>query len=43
MNPTGWHAHSVRGSLSGTVGKKMGLKLVSAKSQSRERRYSLEG
>jgi hypothetical protein len=39
MKATGWQAHSVRGFLSGAVGKKMGLKLVSAKSEDGERRY----
>jgi len=33
--------HSVRGFLSGTVGKKMGLKVVSAKAESGERSYSI--
>ena len=41
MERTGWQAHSVRGFLSGTVGKKMGLKVVSAKGESGERSYSL--
>jgi hypothetical protein len=40
MQVTGWQAHSVRGFLSGTVGKKMGLKLASAKRDG-ERFYSL--
>jgi hypothetical protein len=42
MRATGWLAHSVRGYLSGTVSKRMGLKLVSAKSEDAERRYSLK-
>jgi len=29
MQTTGWQAHSIRGFLSGTIGKKMGLKLAS--------------
>ena len=41
MAATGWQPHSVRGFLSGTVGKKMGLKVASAKAESGERRYSL--
>ena len=41
METTGWQAHSVRGFLSGTVGKKMGLKVVSAKAESGERSYSI--
>jgi hypothetical protein len=43
MKATGWLAHSVRGFLSGTVAKRMKLKLVSAKSEDRERRYSVRG
>jgi hypothetical protein len=42
MKATGWQAHSVRGFLSGTVSKNMSLKLVSAKSEDGERRYSLQ-
>jgi len=41
MKATGWLAHSVRGYLSGTVSKRMKLKLVSAKSEDGERRYSV--
>jgi hypothetical protein len=40
---TSWQAHSVRGFLSAQVGKKMGLKVVSAKAGNGERRYSLCG
>jgi len=40
MKATGWQAHSVRGFLSGTLGKKMGLKLDSAKRDG-ERVYSI--
>ncbi len=42
MGVTGWQAHSVRGFLSGTVSKKMGLKVVSAKSESGARSYSID-
>ena len=35
-------AHSVRGFLSGTVGKKMGLTVNSSKAEGEERRYSVE-
>jgi hypothetical protein len=41
LQATGWQAHSVRGFLSGTVGKKMGLKVVSVKAESGERSYSI--
>ncbi|HEY6370245.1 MAG TPA: DUF3489 domain-containing protein [Candidatus Sulfotelmatobacter sp.] len=40
---TGWQAHSLRGFLSGTVGKKMGLTVLSDKSEEGERVYSIEG
>jgi hypothetical protein len=43
MKATGSLAHSVRGFLSGAVAKRMGIKLVSAKSEDGERRYSLQG
>ena len=42
MKATGWLAHSVRGFLSGTVAKRMKLKLVSAKSEDGERRYTVQ-
>jgi hypothetical protein len=42
MQATGWQPHSVRGFLSGTVGKKMGLRVVSTKAESGERVYSIE-
>ncbi len=42
MKATGWQPHSVRGFLSGTVGKKMGLTVVSAKGEDGERTYSVE-
>ena len=41
MKATGWQAHSVRGFLSGTVGKKMGLAVTSAKGEDGERTYSV--
>jgi len=41
MKATGWQPHSVRGFLSGTVGKKMGLTVESAKREDGERVYSL--
>jgi len=39
---TGWQPHSVRGFLSGTIGKKMGLSVVSTKGEDGERSYSIE-
>ena len=41
MRTTGWQAHSVRGFISGTVGKKMGLRVESAKSEEEERNYAI--
>ncbi|MBZ5604450.1 MAG: DUF3489 domain-containing protein [Acidobacteriia bacterium] len=42
MEATGWQAHSVRGFLSGTIRKKMGLAIVSAKAENGERSYSIK-
>ncbi len=42
MKATGWQAHSVRGFLSGMVGKKMGLTLTSTKGEDGERSYSVK-
>jgi hypothetical protein len=42
MKATGWQAHSVRGFISGTLGKKMGLTVTSAKSEDGERTYSIK-
>jgi hypothetical protein len=41
METTGWQPHSVRGFLSGTVGKKMGLHVASTKGENGERSYSI--
>jgi hypothetical protein len=41
MKATGWQAHSVRGFISGTLGKKMGLTVTSAKGEDGERSYGL--
>jgi Protein of unknown function (DUF3489) len=42
MKATGWQPHSVRGFLSGTVGKKMGLAVISTKGEDGERSYSIK-
>ena len=41
MTATGWQAHSVRGFLSGALGKKMGLTVNSAKREDGTRVYSI--
>ena len=41
MSVTGWQAHSVRGFVSGTLGKKLHLTVVSAKGEDGQRRYSV--
>ena len=42
MKATEWQPHSVRGFLSGTVGKKMGLAVTSTKAEDGERSYSIK-
>jgi len=42
MKSTDWQAHSVRGFLSGTIRKKMGLDVTSAKAEDGERTYSIK-
>ena len=42
LKATGWQPHSLRGFLSGTVGKKMGLTVTSTKGEDGERNYSLK-
>ena len=42
MKATGWQAHSVRGFLSRTVSKKMGLAVASTKVEDGERTYSIK-
>jgi hypothetical protein len=43
MAATGWQAHSVRGFISGALGKKLGLAVESIKGENGERTYSLKG
>jgi len=43
MKATGWQPHSVRGFLSGSVAKKMGLTVISEKAEDGERSYSIAG
>ncbi|HXR15999.1 MAG TPA: DUF3489 domain-containing protein [Terriglobales bacterium] len=43
MKATGWLPHSVRGFLSGTIGKKMGRKVESTKGEDGNRTYSVKG
>jgi len=42
MKATGWQPHSVRGFLSGTVGKKMRLTVLSTKVEGGDRKYSIK-
>jgi hypothetical protein len=43
MKAAGWQAHSVRGFLSGALGKKMGLRVNSTKAEDGQRCYSVKG
>jgi hypothetical protein len=42
LKMTNWQPHSLRGFLSGTVGKKMGLTVASTKGEDGERSYSVK-
>jgi hypothetical protein len=42
LKATGWQPHSLRGFISGTLGKKMGLTVISAKGENGERSYSIK-
>lgn len=42
MTATGWQAHSVRGFLSGTVRKKLGLILMATNDEDGVRRYRIQ-
>jgi len=39
---TGWQAHSIRGFLSGTVKKKLGMSLATVRDETNARRYRLD-
>jgi len=41
VRATGWQAHSVRGFLSGTVKKRLGLKLTTQQAEGKDRRYKI--
>jgi hypothetical protein len=43
LKATGWQPHSLRGFISGTLGKKMGLTVTSVKGDDGERNYSVKG
>ncbi len=40
---TGWQTHSVRGAISGTLKKKLGLAVISAVVEARGRVYRISG
>ena len=42
MAATNWLPHSVRGFIAGTLRKKMGLNVISAKGENGERSYTIE-
>jgi Protein of unknown function (DUF3489) len=42
MRATNWQAHSVRGFISGTLGKKMGRTVKSSKREDGERVYQIK-
>jgi hypothetical protein len=43
MSETGWQAHSVRGFISGTLGKKLKLKIESFRTEKGDRAYRVRG
>jgi Protein of unknown function (DUF3489) len=43
MAVTGWQAHSVRGFISGTLGKKLKMKIDSFRTEKAERAYRAKG
>jgi len=42
LKATSWQPHSLRGFISGTLGKKMGLAVTSSKGEDGERSYSVQ-
>jgi hypothetical protein len=42
LKATGWQPHSLRGFISGTLGKKMGLTVTSTRGEDGERSYSVK-
>jgi hypothetical protein len=42
LKTTSWQQHSLRGFISGTLGKKMGLTVTSTKGEDGERSYSIK-
>jgi hypothetical protein len=38
---TGWQSHTVRGSISGAIGKRLGLVVESTRTEEGERRYRI--
>jgi hypothetical protein len=42
LKATSWQPHSLRGFISGTLGKKMGLTVTSTKGEDGERRYAVK-
>src|ERR1700674_3163403 len=42
LKSTGWQPHSLRGFLSGTIRKKMGMTVTSTKAENGERTYSIK-
>jgi DNA-binding IclR family transcriptional regulator len=43
VKSTGWQKQSVHGFISGTLKKKQGLQITSAKEENKDRRYSIAG
>jgi hypothetical protein len=43
MTATGWQAHSVRGFISGTLGKRLKMKIDSFRTEKGDRAYRVKG